>query len=218
MLDTVKTFLTDNYLTSNDDVLAAALGVHVSSVRRYLRALKLRRRARFMEMPEEIPGETWRTVPTAPAYEASSHGRIREQKRGHLVQAYPDRYGYLSIRLSTPQGMKQMLVHRLVAAAFHGESRLLVNHKDTNKRNNVASNLEYVTHGENCDHARLNGLTSGYSVERITPETALKICQALSQGSTCSAVAESLGVPLNVAKKIRSRKTWTEISSPFSWK
>lgn len=44
---------------------------------------------------------------------------------------------------------KSMKVHRLVAEAFIGKSKLQVDHIDGNKENNNLSNLEYVTNKEN---------------------------------------------------------------------
>lgn len=51
------------------------------------------------------------------------------------------------------------LLHRLVAKAFcsHRDGCDHVNHKDCDKNNNTASNLEWVTFQENIDHAVANG-------------------------------------------------------------
>jgi hypothetical protein len=43
-------------------------------------------------------------------------------------------------------------VHRVVAIAFLGPSGLEINHRDGDKRNNLSSNLEWVTSQQNNDH------------------------------------------------------------------
>ena len=223
MLEVIKTYLIDNYLSTTDDELAAALNMSTSTVQRKLRALGLRRRKNFMTMPEEIPGEVWRQIPHVPAYDASSTGRIRERKRGHLIQQGRNRYGYANVRLSAEYGvLRQFTVHRLVAAAFYGVDDRIVNHRDGNKLNNVPDNdgvrgnLEYATHAENCEHARLSGFLVGPS-ERISEEMARRICVELAEGRRCGEIAEALGVTLNVVKKIRARRTWVEVSTGFEW-
>lgn len=50
---------------------------------------------------------------------------------------------------------KRFFIHRLVALHFCKgyQEDLIVNHKDGNKLNNIAENLEWVTHSENDLHA-----------------------------------------------------------------
>ena len=58
------------------------------------------------------------------------------------------------------------LVHRLVASGFipNPESFPEVNHKDGNKENNSADNLEWCTRQYNVRHAWDTGLCKGHSV------------------------------------------------------
>ena len=64
---------------------------------------------------------------------------------------YPN--GYLFVALSVGGKMKQLSTHRIVAAAFLGESDLEVNHKNGHKDDNRVENLEYVTRRENQLHS-----------------------------------------------------------------
>ena len=67
--------------------------------------------------------------------------------------------GYQHIKLSKADGTKKaFLVHRLVAIAFvEGyQDGYDVNHKDENKQNNRADNLEWVKHVDNINYGGHN--------------------------------------------------------------
>ena len=66
--------------------------------------------------------------------------------------------GYSTVTLCKDGKRSTRNTHRLVAAAFLGESTLQVNHKDGDKRNNSVDNLEWVTAKENIIHAIDKGL------------------------------------------------------------
>lgn len=79
-------------------------------------------------------------------YEVSDSGDVyRIGKQNKLM---PHEYcGYLYVELSKQGYSKKYRVHRLVAEAFIDNPNKLpqVNHKDENKHNNNASNLEWCT-------------------------------------------------------------------------
>ncbi|TAL42380.1 MAG: hypothetical protein EPN91_08350 [Salinibacterium sp.] len=98
-------------------------------------------------------------------YEVSSDGRVRTVSH-ELKQSGTGR-DYLAVSLGHGRGqgkaMKKVSVHRLVALAFHGPPptpKHEVNHKDTNKKNNAANNLEWMTKSQNAKHAYANGCRS----------------------------------------------------------
>lgn len=71
-----------------------------------------------------------------------------------------DLRGYKVLKLSKNGEEKRYYIHRLVAETFISNplSKPEVNHKDGNKQNNCAENLEWVTHQENCKHRDDNKL------------------------------------------------------------
>ena len=77
--------------------------------------------------------------------------------------------GYRRVELFMDNGATiRVMVHRLVAQYFvpgMGEN-LDVNHKDGNKSNNKASNLEWVTRKQNVVHAFLHGLINSAKGEK----------------------------------------------------
>ena len=103
----------------------------------------------------------WKPIPDyEQSYEVSTAGQVRNIRSGRILTA---RLGgtasYRFVSLYKHNKEKHFLVHRLVAAAFvpnpYGKPQ--VNHKDMDKENNAASNLEWVTVSENHRHAFANG-------------------------------------------------------------
>ena len=103
-------------------------------------------------MPEE-----WRDVVGFEGkYQVSNHGRVRNIKfigrprskhQHRILTQKENRYGYLVVHLSCGKKDFYPTVHKLVAEAFIENPDCLpqVNHKDENKKNNDASNLEWCT-------------------------------------------------------------------------
>jgi hypothetical protein len=106
-------------------------------------------------------------------YEVSDTGLVRGLDRSSVradgsvqtwraaaLSPYPNSKGYLVVRLSRPGRRMVARVHRLVAEAHlaAGATTETVNHKDGNKANNTASNLEWATRRENTLHAIANNL------------------------------------------------------------
>lgn len=89
-------------------------------------------------------------------YTVTKDGDIINNHNGRKVKPQPNGKGYLRFSL----GGKLVFVHRLVAELYvpNPENKPQVNHKDGNKRNNSADNLEWVSNQENRNHAIKNGL------------------------------------------------------------
>ena len=98
-------------------------------------------------------------VVSLPRVWVSGNGVLR--KHGGCVLSQNIGRGYFRVKLSK-DGIKEIIsVHRLVAKAFIENNNNLetVNHKDGNKLNNNADNLEWMTSGDNTRHAHEKGLT-----------------------------------------------------------
>lgn len=91
-----------------------------------------------------MESEAWKAVPGY-ALEASSLGRIRNAD-GVIRKQFDNAKGYLTVSIGKRGRAK---VHRLVAAAFHGQDARLVRHLDGDSANNRPENLRHGTVPQN---------------------------------------------------------------------
>lgn len=104
-------------------------------------------------------------------YLVSNTGRVKTKDRpgsggasirGHELIQRDNSNGYLRVNmhLKNDEKSKDHLVHRIVAQSFVPEvnDKPFVNHKDGNKHNNNADNLEWCDRSENEKHAWRIGL------------------------------------------------------------
>lgn len=112
-----------------------------------------------------IDGERWEILECGD-YAISDYGRVMRTTSKHgaawgKLLAYRNTgIGYWAVGLHVNGRSRTTRIHILVASAFLGPSadRRQVNHKDGNKHNNAAANLEWVTHYENSIHAHHKAL------------------------------------------------------------
>lgn len=106
--------------------------------------------------------EEFEHIEEYPDYLISSQGKVvsLKYKKPRLLKPSKLRHGYLSASLGNRDGFKHKTVHRLVAIAFisNPENKKQVNHRDGDKENNHIENLEWVSNGENQQHAYDNGM------------------------------------------------------------
>lgn len=137
-----------------------------------------------------------------PRYIIDNAGNIY-MKNGKKMRPHTGKGGYSQIILTNDHEKKTFLVHRLVALHFleKADPSSEVNHKNGNKLDNRAENLEWISHGENLRHAFETGLReqdvapkqiTGTKIdtgEKITFSSIYKAARALniSQGNICMA-------------------------------
>ena len=102
----------------------------------------------------------------AEGYSITSNGKVTKLSNGKEMSQFLDKDGYPYVLLTVGGKRKKYMVHRLVALEFieNPKQKPQVNHKDGNKTNNNADNLEWVTNAENQYHSRyVLGNTTGYA-------------------------------------------------------
>lgn len=108
----------------------------------------------------DIDDEIWKETPYTDIY-VSNIGRVRHGRK--ILSGTLHEKGYRKVGFRTNGKTKYIYVHQLVCRAFNGEplnERMIINHKDGNKQNNCAGNLEWITQSENVKHAYDIGLIS----------------------------------------------------------
>lgn len=121
--------------------------------------------------------EIWVDIPQYEGiYQASNLGRIRTvagktthtQYHGarhwkqRILKQKQDNKAFCRVDLWKDGKPKSYLVARLVCSAFHGDQLqnryMTVNHKDGNRHNNGANNLEWLSRADNIRHGFRTGL------------------------------------------------------------
>lgn len=162
--------------------------------------------------------EIWKDVEgREEKFQVSSLGRFKSKKR--LVRNHPPgtfrtlketisighktAQGYLTVWVSHDPPTLE-LVHRIVAKAFvpNPLNKPHVNHKDSNRENNRAENLEWVTPKENVHHSWREGFAKPPKLNEA------KVIQILNHKENDTRTAKLFGVSQVMVSLIRNRKVW----------
>ena len=171
--------------------------------------------------------EVWKPIPAYPAYEVSDPGRVRSYyklgQQGRLANAPQrilaarvDHEGYSRLNLSANGSTITCRMHQLVATIFLGPcpESLQINHRDGDKQNNRANNLEYITPSENMSHAFATGLRKPRTGPRakLTVGAVTEIRTRYASGSsTGRQLAKEFGVNPTHISNIVHRRYWKHI-------
>ena len=103
--------------------------------------------------------EIWKGVSELPDYEISSLGRLRNKVTGTIRKWSVDEKGYLFLTFRVNGRWKIFKAHRMVAEAFIPNPNNLpeIHHKDSNRGNPCADNLEWISRKDNVEHQFADG-------------------------------------------------------------
>ena len=161
-------------------------------------------------------------------YEVSNLGIIRSVERydysGHKRKAKTiafviDRDGYAKVHLCLCGKARYHFVHRIVATAFidNPENLPQINHKDENKKNNKAENLEWCTAKHNINYGKRNALVADAQYgekahsSKLTQEDVNKIRQQYeprSKENNMIKLAKQYGISESQVWRIINNKRW----------
>lgn len=139
-------------------------------------------------------------------YSVSSLGAVRSKNK--TLTARVTR-GYLYVILEISDGefrfRRNIPIHRLVAQEFcHNRlNRNEVNHKDGNKLNNNAQNLEWVSRSENIRHALALGLMKApVGTRKFSNEKIKKVFELRKLDYKHKEIAQELGMGVSTVTHI----------------
>lgn len=158
-------------------------------------------------------------------YEVSNMGRVRSLDR--TVSAADGRTMHIKSRVLSTAGKsgrdrnypavtlwsenvgRTVQVHRLVAMAFLGppQEGMMVDHIDGDTTNNTASNLEWVTCGENNRRAYEIGLKTPSHRKLL----GIQVREIRSSELSGKELAKKFGISRATVSNIRTRKTYKEV-------
>lgn len=135
--------------------------------------------------------DNWKQHPEHDNILVSDSGIILRRKHGkwHELNQYINARGYM--RIGTADKTVSQCVHSLVAETFVNNpdplKKRYINHIDGNKLNNRAENLEWVTSGENQEHAYRIGLRDpSYIQKTMRPITIVETGQTFRGIGDCA--------------------------------
>jgi hypothetical protein len=159
----------------------------------------------------------WRTIPGHPDYEVNTIGGFRKKGKTEITFNVADN-SYVMVRV----GATIECLHRLVAQAwlpipvgYVTTTSLEVNHIDGNKHNNTITNLEWLTHAENMQHAKETSLMShgeNHHKAVLTDSLVEQIKREYVQDNTSPRVmAKRYGIPVQPTFEVCWGVSWTHI-------
>lgn len=141
-------------------------------------------------------------------------GTFLRQLRGTLLN------GYVQVNLCMHGVRKSFYMHQIIARTFIGpppEDGMQVNHKNRNKQDNRACNLEYKTPREHSKHTLATGHRTArgesHTMAILSNRTVLLIRRAASERIPIRRIALILGVSKTTIYHIVARTRWRHLEN-----
>ncbi len=171
---------------------------------------------------QNLPNEIWKDIDGYNGiYQVSSMGRVKSRQispkgilTGEKLRKFGNCRGYYFVPLNLDCDVKNHRVNRLVAIAFHPNLNNLpqVNHKNLDKLDNRAENLEWCDESHNQRHARANKVfKKALGNAKINQEKANEIRELYKTGKyTQNQIGELFNLAGRTVGLIIQNRRWKE--------
>lgn len=148
--------------------------------------------------------EEWRRIRDFPDYQVSNLGRVKSLSRDYkygshndMILSTNDRRGYRGVVLYANGVRHHKAVHRLVAEAFipNPDGLPCVNHKDENRTNNRADNLEWCSYEYNSRYGSARSKISKRVSRKVEQYT--KTGELIRVWESMTLASESVGISIS---------------------
>ena len=152
-------------------------------------------------------------------YEVSNFGRIRNIKTKRVLKpSVAKRSGYNHINLQqrgAKNGYITVQVHRIVGELFITKvvGKNIINHKNFNKTDNRAENLEWCNQSENVIHSlKIKRRKMRDRAKVLDIDTVRAIRKLLKLGHSQSKIAKFFKINRNIVLNISQNKTYKNVA------
>lgn len=142
-------------------------------------------------------------------YKITEDGKLWSEKSNKFLKPATDHRGYAFFHI----GGRNMRLHRLVALAFipNPSNLRYVNHKDYDKQNNKASNLEWCDASTNMLHSYTKGRKPNQGNGKFKPKDILEIRELYDAGVPVNRIAAITNSSWDTINKIAKRQSWLNV-------
>jgi len=169
---------------------------------------------------DDLPNEEWREITYRDEkFIVSSCGRLKRDN-GPIITGHIEA-GYRKTETSNGNSIK---FSKIVCLAFHGppsQPNMIVNHKDGNKLNDRADNLEWLTQKDNIQHAFDNGLVDTKNIRILNSKPVYQLDlngNLIAEFSSAEEASMNTGFSKGVIRCSCNRGRGTSISNGYIWK
>lgn len=172
--------------------------------------------------------EEWRDVAGYEGlYQISNYGNVKSvaradtvgrKRKERLLTQTNSSWGYKCVKLCNGETQKTVRVHRLVADAFipNPDHHPCVNHKDEDKNNNRADNLEWCSWRYNAIYGHRLDSVSGenYTKSKLSKDQVIRMKESYIPYDPVygvTALAKEFGVSLTTARRVIHGETHKKI-------